>query len=158
MRDGRTAMIRPIRPEDEPLALELWNSFSEGKWQYRFFDSVKKVTHEDVVRYTNVDYRRNMTLVAKLNEDGEKIVGICGIEIDPRTNSGQFGIVIGEPWKGLGLGEKLLDSIIGIAKDKGLKEVWTNPPKEMDPMRGLCKKLGFEIEEKEETFLATLTI
>ncbi len=159
MKDERRVTIRPIRPEDEPSIFELWNSFSEDKWQYRFFGSVKEITHEDMVRYTNVDYRRNMTIVGEIEEEDEKrIIGVSGLEVYPEDNSCQFAVVVGDPWKGLGLGKKLLDSIIGVAKDKGLERIWTIPPKESDRMRSLCKELGFDIEEREENFITTLTL
>ncbi len=56
------------------------------------------------------------------------------------------------------MGGKLVDSIIGIAKDKGLERVWTSLPLESDSTRGLCKRLEFDIEEGEETFIATLPL
>jgi len=149
--DGRSVTLRPIRPEDEPLEYELFDTFSEETWRYRFFGPMKEVSHDDMVRFTNIDYRREMAIIGELNEDGErKMIGVGRLIIDPDGDSGEFAVVVGDPWQGLGLGEKLTDSIIGIAEDKGLDSIWAAIMKRNSRMLNLCKKLGFEIERGED--------
>ena len=160
LEDGRPVDLRPIRPEDEPLEFGLFETFSKETWRYRFFGPMKDVSHEDMVRYTNIDYRREMAIVGILEEDGEeKMVGVGRLIVDPDMNTGEFAIVVGDPWQGLGLGEKLTDAIIGFAVDKGLESIWGTILKKNKAMINLCKKLGFEIEkESDETVKATLEL
>lgn len=149
--DGRPVTLRPIRPEDEPLEFGLFDTFSKETWRYRFFGPMKEVSHEDMVRYTNIDYRRGMAIIGVLSEEGEdKMIGVGRLIIDPDRNTGEFAVVVGDPWQGLGLGEKLTDSIIGIAEDKGLDTIWATILKKNFAMINLCKKLGFELEEESE--------
>ncbi len=149
--DGRPVTLRPIRPEDEPLEFELFETFSEETWRNRFFGPMKEVSHEDMVRYTNIDYRREMAIIGILEEEGKrKMIGVGRLIIDPGENSGEFAIVVGDPWQGLGLGEKLTDAVIGAAEDKGLNHIWGTIMKRNKPMINLCEKLGFEIEEESE--------
>ncbi len=158
--DGREVTLRPIKPEDEPLEFDLFETFSPETWRYRFFGPMKEVTHEDMVRYTNIDYRREMAIIGELEEDGEKkMIGVGRLIIDPAGDSGEFAVVVGDPWQGEGLGEKLIDSIIGVAEDKGLQEIWGTMLKNNVRMIDLCKKLGFEKEEaSDDTIKMTLKL
>lgn len=158
--DGRPVTLRPIRPEDEPLEFELFETFSRETWRYRFFGPIKEVSHEDMVRFTNIDYRREMAIIGVLTENGkDKMIGVGRLIIEPNGNKGEFAIVVGDPWQGLGLGEKLTDSIIGIAEDKGLNFIYGTILADNRPMINLCRKLGFKLErEDKDTFRAVLKL
>ncbi len=158
--DGRPVTLRPIRPEDEPLEFELFETFSKETWRYRFFGPMKDVTHEDMVRFTNIDYRREMAIIGVLEEEGErKMIGVGRLIIDPDKNAGEYAVVVGDPWQGLGLGEKLTDAIIGVAEDKELDYIYGTIMKENTRMINLVEKMGFEIEEEsDETVRAELRL
>lgn len=158
--DGRPVALRPIRPEDELLEFELFDTFSRETWRYRFFGPMKEVTHEDMVRFTNIDYRREMAIIGVLTEEGkDKMIGVGRLIIEPGGTAGEFAIVVGDPWQGLGLGEKLTDSIIGVAEDKGLETIYGTILADNTPMLNLCRKLGFQIEkESKDTMRATLKL
>ncbi len=148
--DGRPVSLRPIRPEDEPRMFQLFDTFSKETWRYRFFGPMREVTHEDMVRFTNIDYRREMAIIAELNEEEErKMIGVGRLITDPDREGGEFAVVVGDPWQGLGLGEKLTDALIGIAEDRGLEKIWGTILINNKPMINLCKKLGFEIKKED---------
>jgi acetyltransferase len=158
--DGRPVTLRPIRPEDEPLEFELFDTFSERTWRYRFFGPIREVSHEDMVRYTNIDYRREMAMIGILTEEGkDKMIGVGRLIIEPNGTTGEFAVVVGDPWQGQGLGEKLTDAMIGVAEDKELVTIYGIIAKDNYRMLGLCKKLGFTIEkEGPDTMRATLRL
>jgi acetyltransferase len=144
--DGRPVTLRPIRPEDEPLGLELFKTFSEDTCQRRFFGPARRVTHEDMVRDTNIDYRREVALVAELYEDGKrKLIGMATLTVDPDWESGEFGVVVGDPWQGLGIGTKLVDMIIGVAEDKKLTTVRAVIRSDNSMMQHICREMGFVV-------------
>ena len=150
LEDGREVALRPIRPEDEPLEFELFDAFSEETWRQRFFGPRHEVTHEDMTRYTNIDYRREMAIIGLLEENGEeKMVGVGRLIMDPGRDSGEYAVVVGDPWQGLGLGEKLTDSIIGVAEDKNLSSIYATVLKDNHRMINLCRKMGFEEKERD---------
>jgi acetyltransferase len=67
----------PIKPEDEPLWLEMFQNFSEESIRYRFFQMLKDTPHEVRVRYCNIAYDREIAIVAELTEEGRrKILGV----------------------------------------------------------------------------------
>ncbi len=150
LNDGRPVLLRPIKPEDEPLEFALFDTFSEETWRHRFFGPMREITHEDMVRFTNIDYRREMAIIGELTEEGErKMIGVGRLIIEPGKNTGEFAVVVGDPWQGLGLGEKLVDVIIGVAEDKGLETIYGFIMKDNIAMLNLCRKLGFKIEEED---------
>lgn len=155
--DGRKVLLRPIRPEDEPLEFELFETFSDQTWHHRFFGPMRDVTHDDMVRYTNIDYRREMAIIGVLEEeDKKKMIGVSRLIMDPELEEGEFAVVIGDPWQRLGLGEKLTRKIIEVAKDKGIEKVYGIVLRENRPMINLCKKLGFETEVESRTTLKVI--
>ncbi len=160
LEDGRSVILRPIRPEDEPREFGLWETFSPKTFRYRFFGPPRKVTHEEMVRYTNIDYRREMAFVAELREEGKrKMIGVSRLIVDPEGESGEFAVVVGDPWQGLGLGTKLLDKLIGVAGDKKLSRIYGLIQSDNLRMIGLCQDMGFQIESVDpSTVRATLAL
>lgn len=149
LKDDREVTIRPIRPEDEPLIFNLFDSFSKETLKKRFFSQSKELSHEDIARFTTVDYKREIRLVAELKEDdGSKIIGMGSISIDPKKDTGEFAVVVGDPWQGLGLGSILLKSLISISRDKDLEILWGVVKSESTRILRLCRKFGFQIEER----------
>ena len=74
MKDGNEVVIRPIRPEDEPLMVEFHEKLSERSVYLRYFQPLKlrqRTAHERLTRICFIDYDREMALVAeRKNADG----------------------------------------------------------------------------------------
>ena len=158
--DGRSVELRPIRPEDEPFQGDFLKTLSPETFQLRFFEPMKKFTHKDLVRFTNIDYRREMAIVGEMTERGKKrIIGIGRLYIDPDGVAGEFAVVVGDPWQNLGLGTKLTDMIIGVAVDKGLSRIWGLIQSDNERMKRICRNMGFNIEMVDpSTVKATLDL
>ena len=126
LKDGRHVLLRPIKPEDEPLENELWKTFSEETQRFRFFSPMKTWSHATLVRYTNIDYDREIAIVGILTENGEKkMIGVVRMIMEPPDfKTAEVAIVVGDPWQGLGLGSKMMNSMIEIAKDKNLDSIY----------------------------------
>jgi acetyltransferase len=147
LRDGRTVLLRPIKPEDEPLWLEMFQNFSEESIRYRFFQIIKDTPHEVRVRYCNIDYDRELGIVAELDEKGRrKILGVVRLIIEPDGKSGEIAFIVADPWQGLGLGSKMLDYMIEICKDKKLEAICGVMLSDNYRAINLMKKMGFTIE------------
>jgi acetyltransferase len=147
LRDGRTVLLRPIKPEDEPLWLEMFQNFSEESIRYRFFQIVKDTPHEVRVRYCNIDYDRELGIVAELDEEGRrKILGVVRLIIEPSGKIGEIAFIVADPWQSLGLGSKMLDYMIEICKDKKLDKIYGVMLGDNYRAINLMKKMGFTIE------------
>ncbi len=149
--DGRDVLLRPIRPEDEPLEHELLTSLSEASMRGRFFTVIKDISHEMLVRYCNIDYDREMAIVAEVRENKKrKLIGIGRLIIDREFKSGEFAVLVHDVYHGKGLGYKLVDVLIGIGQEKGLENIYGEVLTENEKMLAVCRKLGFTIEPTED--------
>ena len=160
LRDGRTVILRPIKPEDEPLWLEMFQNFSEESIRYRFFQILKDTPHETRVRYCNIDYDREIAIVAELTEEGRKrILGVARVSIEPDGKTGEIAFIVADPWQGLGLGTKLVDFVLEICTDMKLETIYAIMLADNYRAMGLMKKMGFKIKYMDDgTIKGTLDL
>ena len=142
--DGRPVLLRPIRPEDEPLERELISGLSKESSRFRFFQIIKEITHEMLSRFCNIDYDREMAIIAEYTWNGRRRnVGVGRLIIEPGGETGEFALVVADDFQGNGLGLKLLDNLIEVAQHKKLKSIYGIVSNDNRKMIGLAEKLGF---------------
>ncbi len=122
IKDGRSFLARPIRPEDEPLIHEFLQHVTANDLRLRFFAPMKEFTHEFIARLTQLDYARAMAFVA-LDENTKEVVGVVRIHSDSIYESGEYAILLQSDLKGMGLGWALMQLMIEYAKSEGLKTI-----------------------------------
>jgi acetyltransferase len=149
LKNGTPVVLRPIKPEDEALFQELFKSFSQETMRLRFFQIIKDISHDTLTRYCNLDYDREIAMVALL-QDTNKIIGATRLILEPGKEYGEFAVVVGDPWQGQGLGSKLMDLIKEIGKDMGMQTIYGYVMADNSKMMNLCKKKGFTLEPGEE--------
>jgi acetyltransferase len=151
LRDGRTVLLRPIKPEDEPLWLEMFQNFSEESIRYRFFQIIKDTPHEVRVRYCNIDYDREIAIVAELNEGNRRrILGVARVSLEPDRKKGEIAFIVADPWQGLGLGTKMVDYTIEVCKDMGVENLYAIMLPDNYRAINLTKKMGFTLQNQED--------
>lgn len=161
LRDGRTVILRPIKPEDEPLWLEMFRNFSQESLHFRVFQTVMgPVAHEYSARYCNIDYDRELAIVAEIEEEGKrKLLGVVRLNIDPAENSGEISFIVADPWQGQGLGSKMVDYMIEICRDKQLDKISAVMLSDNYRAIKLFQEMGFTIESLDDgTERATLDL
>jgi acetyltransferase len=147
LKNGQDVLLRPIKPEDEPLWLEMFQSFSEESIRYRFFEMLRDTPHEVRVRYCNIDYDREIAIVAESVEGGKKrLLGVTRLSIEPDGKSGEMAFIVGDKWQGLGLGTKIVDYVLEIAKEMGVETVYSIMLSDNYRALSLTKKMGFNLE------------
>jgi acetyltransferase len=155
-RDGRTTLLRPIRPEDEKLQREFMEGLSEESMRYRFFYVIKEITHDMLTRFCNIDYDREMAIIAEYSDNGNRrSVGTGRLLIQPDYEVAEFAVMVADDFQGVGLGLKLCDLLIGIGREKGVKQIYAIVLNENVKMINLGKRLNFAVERlsPEETKL-----
>ena len=149
--DGTEVLLRPVKPEDEPLVKEMLTSLSSETLKERFFQLVKNISHEMLIKLCNVDYDREMAMVAEIRKNGSRrIIGVTGLMIDPGLRGAEFGVIIHDHYQGKGIGYKLIDVLIGIAQEKELKEFYGIVSADNKKMLRVCQKLGFTVRPFED--------
>lgn len=138
--NGRALTVRPIRPEDEPALLDLIQKSSQDDLRRRFFAPVKTLPHETAARLTQIDYDREMALIA---ESQGEILGVARLTADPHFETCEFAALVRTDQQGQGLGRRLMGDLIRHAHSRGLKKMFGYVMTENRAMLALCRDLGF---------------
>jgi acetyltransferase len=151
LKNNTEVLFRPIRPEDEPMEAELARNASKQSLYFRFFGYVPGLDHRFLSRLTQVDYDREMAIVAQVEENGApKIIGEVRIVGDGWYESAEYAILVADQWHGLGLGGLLTDYIIEIARAQGYRRITASFLKNNGAMRRLFERKGFTNEAGDE--------
>ncbi|MGB7876947.1 MAG: GNAT family N-acetyltransferase, partial [Anaerolineales bacterium] len=149
MKDGTEVTIRPVSAEDEVLMQGFHASLSDKTVYMRYLSPMMlstRITHERLARMTHNDYDREIALVV-IGEDatGEKaIFGIARLsKLRGRDEEARFTMLISDAYQGQGLGKELLTRIIKIGRDEKIKRIIALMSPENEPMKKLCKAVGF---------------
>lgn len=157
MKDGTGVIIRPIRPEDEPLMVRFHEALSERTVYLRYFQASKlssRVTHERLARICLVDYDREIALVADLstagtattaNTAGHQILAVARLSKLPDGNAAEIAILVRDTYQRRGLGAELLRRLIRVARDEHIASLWAYILQENLEMQALVKKMGFHL-------------
>lgn len=149
--DGSSVTLRPIRPEDAEMEQEFVRNLSHGSRYFRFMNTVRELTPAMLVRFTQIDYDREMAFVA-VREEGEREIeiGVARYITSPDARTCEFAIVVADAWQGKGLGRRMLERLVEVARWRGLRTMVGHVLGGNQAMLGLCKKLGFEISDHPE--------
>jgi acetyltransferase len=146
LEDGTPVLLRPMRPEDEPLVKELLENCSEETLYFRYFRLIKSFPHSFLIRFTQNDYDRELGLAACGAPPAPAVMmGVGRLVMTPGRETGEFAVIVADPWQGKGLGKKLITRVIDIARENGVKSLWGEVLAGNTPMLALVKKTGFTI-------------
>jgi acetyltransferase len=149
LKNGAQVKLRPVKPEDEKRFNDLFKSLSEETVRFRFFETIKEMSHDTLTRYCNLDYDREIAMVAELQDD-KRIIGVVRLTADVGGKNGEFAVLVGDSWQGLGLGSKLMDVIVEIAKDLKVETIYSFVTRANSKMIRMCIGKGFEIKPVDE--------
>ncbi len=159
--DGTNIVIRPIRPEDAEIVQSFVRDLSEQSRYFRFMNSVQELSQAMLVRFTQIDYSRELALIAVTEVSGsntestsaesrEKQIGVARYAINPDGESCEFAVVIADNMHGMGLGNKLMTALMDAARAKGLKSIQGEVLSLNTQMLKLMKYLNFTLETSPE--------
>ncbi len=150
--DGRVVTIRPIRPEDAEREQQFFIGLSDESKYYRFMDTIRELTQTMLVRFTQIDYDREMALVATIfDSDGKEVqIGVARYVTNPDGESVEFALAIADDWQKHGVGRKLMSSLIDCARAKGYRTIVCDVLSMNTKMFNLMTKLGFMIHPHPE--------
>ena len=145
--DGSRVTIRPIRPEDAVIERDFVNGLSEKSRYFRFMYSMSNITPDQLSRFTQIDYDREMALVATVNSaDGEQQIGVARYSTLPDQTSCEFAIVVGDDWQNKGLARRLMKALVEVARARRYTRMIGMVLKENRRMIEFSTSLGFKVE------------
>jgi len=149
--DGTDIVIRPIRPEDADLVKRFVHDLSDESKYFRFMNSVQELTEEMLARLTQIDYSREMALVAVTQDQSpETELGVARYAINPDGLSCEFALVVANNIAGKGLGQRLMIALMEAARSKGLEVIEGEVLSHNHNMLKLMNRIGFSIKPHAE--------
>jgi acetyltransferase len=149
--DGTDIVIRPIRPEDAKIEQEFVQNLSEEPRYFRFMDSIQVFSQSMLARFTQIDYNREMALIAVTEEQGKEIeLGVARYAINPDGESCEFALVVADSMRGKGLGHLLMVNLMDVARSKGLKIMEGEVLNNNHSMLKLMERLDFTVASNPE--------
>jgi acetyltransferase len=152
LRDGSPIVIRPIRPEDEPMMVAFHRTLSEQSVRMRYLQGIKldqRTAHERLVRVCFVDYDRELALVAERQTDGGEreivALGRLSRERARGATDAEFSLLVADAWQGKGVGGQILARLIELAHREGITRIHAEILNENLRMQRLCATLGFTV-------------
>ncbi|MBX3432279.1 MAG: bifunctional acetate--CoA ligase family protein/GNAT family N-acetyltransferase [Pirellulales bacterium] len=144
LEDGAPCVLRPIKPEDEPLWHELLASCSvETRWM-RFGCLFNHTTHEMATRYCFIDYDRELALVAEVDEGGErKLAGVGRLVANTDHSDAEFAILVADAWQNRGLGSLITDACLDVCAEWGVRRVFAVTAPGNTRMTRIFRNRGF---------------
>jgi acetyltransferase len=150
--DGRIVTIRAIRPEDSEMEQDFVKSLSDESKYYRFMDTLRELTQPMLVRFTQIDYDREMALIATIPQENGKVkqIGVARYVTNPDGETVEFALAVADDWQKHGVGRKLMTSLIEVARQKGYRAVVGDVLSMNTKMFRLMSSIGFTIHPHPE--------
>ncbi len=150
MKNGMEAVIRPIRPEDEPLMAAFHQTISERSVMLRYFYPMalsQRIEHERLSRISFIDYDREMALVAEVKgrRGTDEIIAAGRLIKLYGGEEAEFTVLVSDAYQGYGLGSEMLRRLVYIGKQEGVKHIYGNIVGENANMLRVVERLGFKL-------------
>lgn len=163
LRDGKICRLRAIRPEDAQSLQQFVREMSPEARYFRFVASIKELSPRQLARYTQIDYWRDMALVAEVVGDAgapaegqgtpvppRQFVGVARYMLNADMHTCEFAIAIADGWQGRGLGVQLMQSLIEVAQSRQLSCMNGMVLAQNHKMLKLMQYLGFSLRPDPE--------
>ncbi|MBT8127763.1 MAG: bifunctional acetate--CoA ligase family protein/GNAT family N-acetyltransferase [Gammaproteobacteria bacterium] len=143
--DGTDVWVRPIRPEDAEKEQYFVQNLSDESKYFRFMQSMDKLTPMMLARFTQIDYDREMALVAVINEheNQARIIAVARYVRNPDGQSCEFALTVADAWQRKGIGRQLMQRLMTVARDRGIEIMEGEVLSTNVKMLRLCERLGF---------------
>ncbi len=163
LKDGTRIVVRPIRPEDEPLMIGFHENLSEHSVYMRYFQlssARHRVSHDRLRRTCFIDYNREIALVAlRMTEDGaQQIIGIGRLTKLHGRNEAEVALLIADAYQRRGLGTQLLRLLVQIGRDERLERLSAYMLADNLAMKTVVRRLGFVIDATSDPQVVAATL
>lgn len=143
--DGREVMIRPLSHGDVVAERNFIEALSDQSRRYRFLGQMRHPSEEFIDQLTDIDYAKDMALAAVVaSESGEQIVGVSRYATGGGSERAECAVVVADEWQNKGLGTALMQHLIDIAQQRGVRVLESTDMSENSEMRELARDLGFQ--------------
>ena len=144
LKDGTAVTLRATRADDGELIQELVRGLSMKSRYHRFFSPIHELTPRMLERFTHNAATDAMTVVATIQRDDKEVaIAMAQYVADPYPERCDFGVVVADDWQRSGLGRKLIESLICIARAAGFERIEGDVLVENVSIHRLMHDMGF---------------
>lgn len=144
LRDGAEVLVRPIRPEDGKSEASFVENLSAESRYFRFMHGLGRLTPLMLVRFTQIDYDREMALVAvPPGSEEQRIIAVARYVTNADGISCEFALTVADEWHARGIGTLMMERLIEVAAERSLATMMGEVLVRNTRMLRLCKRLGF---------------
>lgn len=138
---GLELKIRPILPSDEDMMRRLFYHFSDESKYLRYFARLSTMPHKEMQKYVNIDYDKTFSIVGILQRDRtERIVAEARYSYYDRIDAYEMAFIVDEEFQGRGIATFLLNFLIKIARERGIKRLAATVLPQNDKMLRVFEK------------------
>jgi len=143
---GQSVSLRPLRPDDVDIELAFVTGLSEETRANRLLGGAVRITDEYIRRLTRIDWSREAALAAVVMlERTEVLIGVARYVADADGRACEFAVVIADAWQGRGIGRRLLEKLIALARTRSYAAMYGEILATNVGMLHLARKLGFGV-------------
>ncbi|MGV7209754.1 bifunctional acetate--CoA ligase family protein/GNAT family N-acetyltransferase [Oxalobacteraceae bacterium A2-2] len=141
---GRTLLLRPIRPEDGPQHQAFFHALDPDDVRLRFFTVMRELPPAQLARLTQIDYDRAMAFIAtRPGANGvAETLGVARAVADADNQRAEFAIVVRSDLKGQGLGRVLFEKLTNYFRSRGTAEICGEALAENAGVQHLIRRFG----------------
>jgi acetyltransferase len=140
--EGQAYTVRPIRPEDEPALRRFADEVDTRDLWHEAFALLRERSHETAARLSQIDYDREMTMVAW---EGERMAGLARSAADPDFEAAEAAVIIRADLRERGLATQLLQALLGAIAAQGVHQAVLIFPANLPRLQAISTELGFQI-------------
>ncbi len=157
---GVPLTLRPIRPTDEALHRAFLHQVDPADLYFRFFHAIKDWSHQQLARFTQIDYDREMALIAvrTASTGSDEILGVARCIADPDNQDAEFAILVRSDFHGHGLGYALMQKLITYSTRRGTQRLVGYVLNENRAMLELSSELGFKTLSRDNSGVVEIAL
>ncbi len=156
--DGQKVLFRPAKPTDERMIQEHFYELPMEDVVRRFFHEKTSFLRSEVGGFSQVDYVKDLTMVAVVGEPGfEKIIAVGGYFLDPAKNLAEVAFSTLRQWQGKGLNTVIIQKLAQAARENGISGLVAYTAPGNQGMISLFQKLPYKIRTSFDGEFLTLT-
>ena len=146
---GLSIQLRPVKISDESALKDFFYSLSDNSMYRRFISTRKDIPHERLQEFVVIDYRKEMVILAILQEnDQEKIMGVGQYGIMEGTHMADVAFVVSDTAQNQGIGRQLLLYLTLLATKQGILGFTAEVLVNNLSMQHLFETAGFDITKR----------
>jgi RimJ/RimL family protein N-acetyltransferase len=145
LRDGRSIVIRALRPDDRDDMLAAVGRSSAESLRRRFFVPKRGFSEAEIAFFMNIDFDNHVALVAEIEENNQAVIAGGGRYVVVKPGQAEFAFAVVDTYQGSGIGSALLRHLITIARQAGLEELAAEVLPENTAMLKVFDRVGFRV-------------